>query len=177
MNKHVVLPRWFIVKTRPSQEVQAGEQILGLGMTVYCPRFRKEFRHARTKGWMGNYYALLPGYVFVLASPQWGRVLGCESVTGVLRSSDRGEAVDPIPIADSDVRAIRTRQEAGDFDHLRVNENTVRIGDMVRIGEGHFAGQRGPVEAVNDDNIIMLLPAFGGAAKTTVPVANLLKVG
>jgi len=177
MSKHVDLPRWFIVKTRPSQEVNAGEQILDLGQTVYVPRYKKEYRHNRTGGWRGTYHPLMPGYCFVLASPQWGLVLGCASVTGVLRSTDRGEAVDPVPIADSVVRAIRTRQEAGEFNRLRVDGSTVRVGEHVMIGEGHFAGRAGPVAEVNDNNIVMLLSAFGGAIKTTVPVDNLLKTG
>lgn len=177
MSKHVDLPHWFIIKTRPTFETRAGEEILALGQTVYVPQFRKEYKHARTKGWISKYYPVLRGYIFVMASQQWGRVLGCESVTGVLRSTDRGEAVDPIPIADAEIRALRKRQEAGDFDDLRVNSHAVKIGDAVKITEGVFAGQRGEIAAINDETIIMWISAFGGKAKTTVAVANLSQVG
>jgi transcription termination/antitermination protein NusG len=163
-------PKWFIVKARPTFETKAGEEILALGQTVYVPQFRKEYKHARTKAWISKYYPVLRGYIFVLASQQWGRVLTCESVTGVLRSTDRGEAVDPIPISDIEVRSIRERQEAGDFDHLRVDGQLMKIGDMVKIGEGSLAGQRGEVAAINDNNIVMWISAFGGKTKTSVPI-------
>jgi len=171
------LPKWFIVKTRPSLEVRAGEEILSLGQTVYVPQYRKEFQHARKKAWTTRYFPLIRGYLFVMASAHWNRVLGCESVAGVLRSTDRGEAVDPIPISDAEIRRIRDKQEAGDFDEMKLHGNAVKIGDQVKIGEGLFTGQRGEVAAISDENIVMWINMFGGATKAKVPVANLLRTG
>ncbi|RWN31768.1 transcription termination/antitermination protein NusG [Mesorhizobium sp.] len=171
-------PKWLIVKTRPTFETKAGEEILALGQTVYVPQLRKEYRHARTKAWVSKYFPVLRGYIFVMASQQWARVLACESVTGVLRSTDRGEAVDPIPISDAEIRAIRKRQEAGDFDSLRLDGNKVEIGQLVKIDDGGlFTGRAAEVAQINDDTIVMWISAFGGKAKISAPVAKLLQVG
>src|SRR5690606_14329902 len=127
--------------------------------------------------WVKRSYPLLPGYLFVLASDHWARVLDCEHVQRVLRSQVFGEASAPIAVGDADVQAIRVAQDAGTFDDLRVNRSGLKPGDLVKVREGMFSGQVGAVDSVGDENIVMLINAMCRQVRTTVPIANLSQTG
>lgn len=170
-------PKWYIVACRPQSECLAGEEILSLGQTVYVPRYRREFHHRRQRKWIKKTYPLLPGYLFVLASDHWSRVLDCDHVQRVLRSQTFGEVTAPIAVADADVQTIRAAQDAGKFDDLRVNKSGLRPGDLVKVRDGLFSGQVGTVDSVGDENIVMLISAMCREVRTTVPLANLAQAG
>lgn len=169
--------KWYIVACRPNAERQAGAEILALGQTVYVPCFRKEFHHRRQRKWIKQSYPLLPGYLFVLASEHWSRVLDCEHVQRVLRSQHYGEASVPIAASDDDVQAIRTAQDAGQFDDLRIDRHGIKPGDLVKVGEGAFTGTQGTVEAVSDENIVLLIAAMGRELRTKVPLEKIRQAG
>lgn len=165
-------PRWLIVRSKPSVEVRAGEEILALGQTVYVPQFRKEFRHNRSKAWTTRYFPLMRGYLFVLASAHWGRILSCPSVSKVLRNFEMGENSSPIPIDDWIVQEIRTRQEAGEFDEMRVH-GRVEQGAHLKIAEGPLAGLKGVAADIGDNNVVMMIQMFGTQVRAKAPVEKL----
>lgn len=164
--------KWYVVRARPSLELQAAEEIAGLGQVVYVPRFRKEYKHARHKRWSVKYFSLLTGYLFVLASDHWPRVLDCDSVERVLRTQNG----DPIPIPDATVQGIRRKQETGEYDEMRVH-GRVDVGSSVKVINGALAGVHGEVAASTDEHVIMMLQMFGREVAAKVPVENLGKVG
>jgi transcription antitermination factor NusG len=164
--------KWYIVGCRPQCERLASADIAALGQTVYVPCFRKEFHNRRQRKWIKRHHPLWPGYLLILASEHWPRVLDCEHVSGVLRSQNVGEASVPIAIDDGDVQAIRSAQDAGKFDDLRVNRTGLQRGDMVKIREGLFSGTAGPVDSVGDGNIVMLITAMGRELRAIVPLAQ-----
>lgn len=166
-------PKWYIVACRSTYECLAGEEILSLGQTVYVPRYRREYYHRRQRKWTKQTYPLLPGYLFVLASDHWSRVLDCEHVLRVLRSQTFGETSAPIAIRDEDVQSIRTAQDAGTFDDLKANASTLRPGDGVKVREGLFSGQTGTVYSVGDESVVMLISAMCRQVRATVPLENL----
>ena len=170
-------PKWYIVGCRPQSECLAGEEILGLGQTVYVPRYRKEFHHRRQRKWIKNHYALLPGYLFVMASDHWSRILDCDHVQRVLRSTTFGETAAPVAISDDDVQAIRRAQDAGVFDDLRVDKSGLCPGDSVKVREGAFVGHVGTVESIGDENIVMLINAMSRQVRTRVPLESLAQAG
>lgn len=170
-------PRWYIVGCRPQCERLATAEIAVLGQTVYLPCFRREFHNRRQRRWIKRHYPLWPGYLLILASEHWTRVLDCEHVSRVLRSQYFAEASVPITISDSDVQAIRYAQDAGKFDDLRVNRGGVQPGDLVKVREGVFAGKAGTVESIGDENIVMLIQAMGRELRTMVPIEKLAQVG
>lgn len=169
-------PKWFIIRSKPGMEARAGEEILSLGQTVYVPRYRKEFRHARNKYWSTRYYALMTSYLFVMASDHWNRVLGCESVERILRTQQNGEAGPPIGIDDDVIRDIRRRQDMGEFDEMRVH-GRVAPGEHVSIAAGALAGLKGPVAASDDNSVVMMLQMFGREIRAKAPVAILKQAG
>lgn len=169
-------PKWFIVRSKPGMEARAGEEILSLGQTVYVPRYRKEFKHARKNYWTTRYYPLMTGYLFVMASDHWSRVVGCESVERILRSQIEGEAGPPIGIDDRTIREIRERQEAGAFDEMRVH-GRVPVGEHVSIATGALSGLKGPVIDSDDRSVVMVIQMFGQEIKAKAPVAMLKQTG
>ncbi len=170
-------PKWYIVACRPSMERQAGEEIISLGQTVYVPCYRREYHHRRQRKWIKRFYPLMPGYLFILASEHWGRVLDCSNVTRVLRSQRFGEASVPISVSDGDVQAIRLAQDAGRFDEMRVTSGSVKIGDLVKVSDGAFSGHFGKVDEVNDQNIVLLISAMCRQVRVTAPIAKLAATG
>lgn len=164
--------RWYVVRARPSLELKAAEEIAGLGQVVYVPRFRKEYKHARHKRWSVKYFSLLTGYLFVLASDHWTRVLGCESVDIILRS-ENGE---PVPIPDATVQAIRLKQETGEYDEMRVH-GRVEVGSSIKVVKGALSGVHGEVAASTDDHVIMMLQMFGREVRAKAPLAILGQTG
>lgn len=166
------LPTWHIVLARPSHELRAAEEMISLGQTVYVPRFRKEFQHRRNKGWSIRYFSLLSGYIFVLGSEHWGRVLGCESVSHVLRNSGGV----PFSIEDDVVRAIRQAQDAGVYDEMRVH-GRVPVNSEVKVLDGALAGIKGHVAASDDAKVVFMLEMFGRQVKARAPLEILGKVG
>lgn len=170
------MPKWFIVRSRPGMESRAGEEILSLGQTVYVPRYRKEFKHARKNYWSTRYYPLMTGYLFVMASNHWNRVLGCESVERILRSQIGDEAGPPVGIADRTIREIREQQEAGAFDEMRVH-GRLPVGEQVSIAAGVLSGLKGPVAASDDKSVVMLIEMFGQEIKAKAPIEILKQTG
>lgn len=161
---------WYIVSCHPQSERQACAEIAALGQTIYLPAFRKEFHHRRYRKWIRQHYPLWPGYLLVLASEHWSRVLDCQHVTRVLRSQTYAGAGAPIAISSADVQAIRHAQDSGEFDQMRMDRATVRPGDRLKLHEGAFTGQNGTVESVGDDRIVLLINAMGRELRMVVPV-------
>lgn len=166
-------PCWYIVRSRPSSENRAGEEIIALGQTVYVPQFRKEYKHHRHKKWITRYFPLLRGYLFILASPHWARCLSCDSVERVLRDQRYDGAGDPIPIPNAEVQRIRSAQEAGAFDQLRVHGSDIDVGAKVQIAEGAMAGLLGTVQKAGDEKLTMTVMMFNREVSTKAPIAML----
>lgn len=170
-------PKWYIAQCRPSSEHLAGEEILALGQTVYLPTYRREFHNRRQRIWIKRHYPLLPGYLFVLASDHWSRVLDCRHIVKVLRSQIFGEAAVPVGVPDGDVQLIRSAQDAGLFDMLRGSQTGIKPGDAVRVEDGLFKGQKGTIEAIGDDNIVLLINAMCREVRAIIPLESLARVG
>lgn len=165
-------PGWHVVVARPSQELRAAEAMISLGQTVYLPRFRKEYQHKRSKGWSIKYFSLMSGYIFVLASEHWGRALGCEGVSHILRNVGGV----PVSVDEDVVQAIRQAQDAGTFDEMRVH-GRVPLNTEVKVLDGALAGIKGQVTASDDAQVVILLEMFGRQIKARAPLDILGKVG
>jgi len=168
VSKATLSPTWYIVKARPQAVMKAGEEVLSLGMTVYIPQRRKEYKHNRQNRWITRYFPILESYFFVLATEHWSRVLACDSVERILRSN--GDQGVPIPISDDRVAKIRSEQETGQHDEMRVRGGGVAIGSQVKVSEGAFAGLRGTVEAAGDEELTILLSMLGRQVRTKAPI-------
>lgn len=171
MNKHVDTKwPWYAVITDPMAEVKASHELKLGGFETYCPTWRKEIKHRRTKKWTMKEFALMQRYVFIrLASPDLGGLVGTfDGVRGLLRS--QGFAV---PIDDDTIARIKRAVDSGVFDEMRDHGLRLKPGP-VRIEEGQFVGLTGLLESVKDvRKARVLVEILGRLVPTEVDVANL----
>jgi len=166
---------WVVVRAKPQMERTAEEEISARGMVAYCPVYQYEFKHHRQKKWIVRPYPLFRGYLFMRADNiNWYKLTRCKAVHSILRSVG-GE---PIGLAAPVVDEIRARQEAGDFDMLRVHGELVKPGQKVKVLEGPLAGLESVVDTVRNPRAVnILVSIFGRQVETTVPLENLVKKG
>lgn len=175
MNQHVRLTTWYAVETRPGAEYVAETEMRRVGLTVYLPQYRREFRHHRSKAWIARSFPLFTGYLFVRVEDlDWSALATCRGLerNGVLRNPE-GK---PVAVEDAAVMAIRTKEEAGEFDELRARSSGLHEGQEVAIAAGALAGKEALVARVRSGkNVRLLLQMFGTTVTATVPVAKISK--
>ncbi|HEV2898859.1 MAG TPA: transcription termination/antitermination NusG family protein [Pseudaminobacter sp.] len=172
MNIHAPKPCWFVVQTDAMAEIKAARELKLGGYEVYCPVWRKEYRHPRTKKWTTKDFALFPRYLFVrLVSPDLGGLVATfDGVRGLLRS--QGFA---LPIADDDVATIKRTVESGALDEMRDHNVRLRPG-KVNIEGGQFLGLSGLLESIKDGRKArVLVDLLGRSVPTEVDITNLVQ--
>lgn len=172
MNIHAPKACWFVCQTDAMSEIKAARELELGGMTVYCPVWKKEYRHPRSKKWVIKSFALFPRYVFLrLVSPDVGGLEAFEGVRGLLRS--QGFAV---PIPDEDVATIKRTVDSGALDEMRDHSVRLRPG-KVNIEGGQFLGLSGLLESIKDGRKArVLVNLLGRSVPTEVDIANLVQV-
>jgi len=177
MNQHVSVATWCAVETRPAAEYVAETEMRRVGLTVYLPQYRREYRHHRSKAWIARSFPLFTGYLFVRADNlDWAALAVCRGLerNGVLRDPEGR----PVRIGDAEIGAIRAKEEAGEFDDLRARSAGLHVGQEVAIAAGALAGKEALVARVRSGkNVRLLLQMFGTQVAATVPVARLMKIG
>jgi transcriptional antiterminator RfaH len=152
-------PAWFVLVTEPGadrvflleREVDGAkklmwvsplvERVVDAGFEVYQPR-EKAMKVRRRKR-VEVVDPLFVGYVFVRFDvwlDDWQRLLDVRGVEDVLSNCDR-----PSRIADVTIEALRRAEGAGAFDRTP-DSSPFKIGELVRIAEGPFAGLHARIE-------------------------------
>lgn len=181
MNQHINVSsdpltwRWYAVRTKPAAEYAAEVEMRRVGLTVYMPQFRREYRHHRSKAWITRQFPLFNGYLFVRADDlNRGALASCKGLERdpILSSAD-GRNVE---IKGSAIERIRENEECGAFDELRQSGGRLRVGQTVRIAEGALSGLEGPLSHVRSQkNVRLLITIFNREVQATVPIAKLGK--
>ncbi len=89
---------WFLLKTRPRQELRAVENLNNQGFVAYCPQLKK-----RT----GREEVLFPGYVFLRADRDrddelpWQRVRSTRGVSGFVRFGANEPRILPLGLVEN----------------------------------------------------------------------------
>lgn len=135
---------WFSVRTKPSREQFARDQIQRAGFEVFLPVYEREMRHARRK-WTER-RAVVAGYVFAqldLNEPYWGAIERLPGVIGLLRIGPK-----PVRLTDSDVKWARSLEQL--HNGLIPAKRIVRFkpGEFVRAIEGLMLGYSGEVKKI-----------------------------
>lgn len=168
---------WYALETRPAAEYVAETEIRRVGVEVYLPQFRREYRHHRSKKWIARSFPLFTGYLFIRADGlDWGALATCRGIErdGVLRDM----AGKPLAIDGEEVDAIRAREAAGEFDDLRARSAGFKSGERVVITGGALVGREALVARVKSGrNVSLLLEMFGSKITVSVPVAKLARTG
>lgn len=155
---------WYVVQTKPHGEARALENLARQGYEPYLPRILKRRRHARRVDMVKR--PLFPRYLFVhmdTARQRWYPILSTFGVTSIIRNG-----VDPAPVPDGVVEAIRQHEEAGTLVEKPAVLN-LSPGAPVEVREGPFADLCGEFLRLSDkERVVVLLDLLGRKVRATV---------
>ena len=155
--------RWIVLRTRPSRETYAQENVSALGFECYLPRILE--RQSRNGQKVSIAAPLFPTYLFVLAE-RWRVLLTTFGVVSVIM---RGSEPDCIPnriIAD-----LRQRETPDGLIELPKPKQGIALHSKVRILKGPFRDHVGIVAGMRDHQRVRILLDFLGR-KTDILIAS-----
>jgi transcriptional antiterminator RfaH len=162
--------RWFVVQSRPRQELYAAQQLGRQDFHTFVPRLRKTVRHARRQRTV--LAALFPRYLFValdLERDRWRSVLGTFGVTTMIMDGERPRPVPPGIV--EGLAGIAGGDGAVDFG------DRLRVGADVRFLDGPFAEQIGRILRLDErGRVAVLLEVMGGERTVRAHASSLLPV-
>ena len=157
---------WYVVQTRPRDEMRARRHLAQQGFEVYLPCFTKKCRHARRTQMVAT--PLFPGYLFTrldMARDRWRSING---TVGVNRLICHGDHPSPVPdgIVD-DLRACEDERGMLPLASLPVLERGARV----RIVDGAMSDHIGIYERMTEsERIVILLDLLGRAVRVELPM-------
>lgn len=152
---------WYAVYTRPQSEAKALANLLRQGYQAYLPCCRVRISHARRRDVVLR--PLFPRYLFAgldRALMPWRPIRSTIGVAGLVQVGD-----EPAVVPEGIIGTLRDREAAGAFDRISPQQS-LRLGDSVRVTEGAFADTVGKlVELREQDRIVVLLDLLGRAVR------------
>jgi transcription elongation factor/antiterminator RfaH len=155
-------PRWYAVHAQQHREARAQAQLENQGFRTYLPKRLKTVRHARKlKTVMAAYF---PRYLFValdLERHRWRSVNGTFGVSSLVMAGER-----PNPVPSGVVEAMIAATKS---DGLLSLEQSLEVGDTIRLLAGPFADRLGILERLDDSGRVrVLLEIMGGPVRVQV---------
>jgi transcriptional antiterminator RfaH len=155
---------WYVVHTRPREEMKAFVHLCQQNYDAYLPRYAKKIRHARrVERVMRPFF---PRYLFVslnIAIQAWRPIRSTLGVCDVVCFGDH-----PTPVPAGVVEELRRYEDAEgciEFKH----QNILKKGDKVVMLSGPFSQLFGFCEFVSDkERVSVLLDLLGRKVRVMV---------
>ena len=144
--------KWFVVYTRPQQELKVAGQLNAMGITNYCPTITliKQYSDRKKK----VIKPLLSSYVMVqLEEKERNKVFTCSGIVRYLFFLGK-----PAVVPASDISLMQNHLD-GVYNDFKVT--TLSVGDSHRITEGPFSGVTGKVVETNNTKVKLELASLG----------------
>ena len=144
--------KWFVVYTRPKQELKVASQLSAMGITNYCPTITlvKQYSDRKKK----VIKPLLSSYVMVqLEENQRKKVFACSGIVRYLFFLGK-----PAVVQASQINLMQDSLN-GVFNDIKVT--TLTVGDSHTITEGPFSGISGKVVQTNNSKVKLELASLG----------------
>ena len=144
--------KWFVVYTRPQQELKVAEQLTALGITNYCPTITllKQYSDRKKK----VIKPLLSSYVMVhLHENQREKVFSCMGIVRYLFYLGKPAVV---PAFEIDLMQDHLN---GVYNDIKVT--TLSVGESHTITEGPFSGLSGKVVQTDKTKVKLELASLG----------------
>ena len=153
---------WYLVKTKPLNEIRVHSRLTGAGYECIFPRMRRKNR--RTKAL--ELRPLFPTYLFVRFAIEQLRTI--RYTHGVARVVSFGP--EPQEVGEEIIVAVRGRMDEEGVVTLVRPPADWKPGQRIRIGEGPFEGLEAIfLEEIPDrDRVVLLLDAVS-SYKVTIP--------
>ena len=144
--------KWFVVYTRPQQELKVSEQLSVMGITNYCPTITliKQYSDRKKK----VIKPLISSYLMVhLEEKERKKVFSCSGIVRYLFFLGR-----PVVVPVSQIDLMKDNLN-GVYNDIKVT--TLRVGQSHTITEGPFSGINGRVVETNNRKVKLELASLG----------------
>jgi len=144
--------KWFVVYTRPQQELKVAEQLSAMGITNYCPTITLLKQYSDRKKKVNK--PLLSSYVMVeLEENQRNKVFSCSGIVRYLFYLGR-----PAVVPTFEINLMQNHLN-GVYNDIEVT--TLSVGDYHTITQGPFSGVSGKVVETNNTKVKLELASLG----------------
>ena len=144
--------KWFVVYTRPQQEIKISKQLNDMGVSNYCPTITliKQYSDRKKK----VVKPLLSSYIMVhLEESRRNLVFSCLGIVRYLFFQGK-----PVVVPTSDIDKMKDRLNGvyNDF-----NITTLCVGESHTITEGPFSGLSGDVVQTDNKKVKLEIVSLG----------------
>ena len=144
--------KWFVVYTRPQQELKVASQLSAMGITNYCPTVTLVKQYSDRKKKVTK--PLLSSYVMVqLEEKERYKVFDCSGIVRYLFFLGK-PAVVPAPQIN-----LMQNHLNGVYNYFKVT--TLSVGDSHTITQGPFSGVLGRVVETDNTKVKLELASLG----------------
>jgi len=144
--------KWFVVYTKPQQELKVAGQLSAMGITSYCPTVTlvKQYSDRKKK----VIKPLISSYVMVeLEDKERNKVFTCNGIVRYLFFLGK-----PAIVPANQINLMQDHLN-GVYNDFKVT--TLTVGDSHTISEGPFSGVLGKVVETNNTKIKLELASLG----------------
>ena len=144
--------KWFVIYTKPQQELKVVSQLSAMGITNYCPTITLVKQYSDRKKKVNK--PLLSSYVMVkLEDKERNKVFACSGIVRYLFFLGK-----PAVVPASDIRLMQDHLK-GVYNDSKVT--TLSVGDSHTITEGPFSGVSGRVVETDNTKVKLELASIG----------------
>ena len=144
--------KWFVVYTRPQQELKVAQQLTVMGITNYCPTITLVKQYSDRKKKVTK--PLLSSYVMVeLEEKEREKVFACSGIVRYLFFLGKPTVVPALDIT------LMQNHLNGVYNDIKVT--TLSVGDSHTITEGPFSGVSGRVVKTDNTKVKLELASLG----------------
>ena len=144
--------KWFVVYTRPQQELKVARELSAMGITNYCPTITLLKQYSDRKKKVTR--PLLSSYVMVeLEENQRNRVFSCSGIVRYLFFLGK-----PVVVSANQINLMQDHLN-GVYNDFKVT--TLSVGDSHTITEGPFSGVTGKVVETDNTKVKLELTSLG----------------
>ncbi len=157
------MKRWYVIYTKASKEAVAEVNLKNQGYEAYCPRYKKERRHARKVDTV--LAPLFSRYLFVRLDIETERWFAIHSTIGVSHVLCEGSL--PLLVPDRIIDSIREREDANGL--LQLESVPFEKNQLLRVRNGPFDEMTGLFsEQIDGNRVVLLLDLLGRKVKVQV---------
>ena len=146
------MKNWFVIYTRPKQELKTSKQLSSMGITTYCPTVNLIKQYSDRKKRILK--PILPSYIMVqLEDNERSKVFSSSGVVRYLFFLGKPAVVPP-----SEIELMQNHLH-GVYKEIQIA--TLSLGDAYKIKSGPFSGISGRVVETNNTKVKLQLESLG----------------
>ena len=144
--------KWFVVYTKPQQELKVASQLSAMGITNYCPTITLVKQYSDRKKKVTK--PLLSSYVMVqLDDKERNKIFACNGIVRYLFFLGK-----PAVVPATQINLMKDHLN-GVYNEFKVT--TLSVGDSHTITEGPFSGVTGKVVETDNTKVKLELTSLG----------------